>query len=92
MVDVAHHRDHWRACHELVNGLGGNVFLEEGIRELLDEINPISDFSGKKLELAFLDHEMGEIKYDAETAKAKNITYEAPLKVHVQLINSAKYL
>jgi DNA-directed RNA polymerase subunit beta len=62
-------------------------FIEEGIRELLDEISPIEDFSGKKLELKFLDHEMGEIKYDAETAKEKNITYEAPLKVHVQLIN-----
>jgi DNA-directed RNA polymerase subunit beta len=62
-------------------------FIEQGIRELLDEISPIEDFSGKKLELKFLDHEIGEIKYDAETAKAKNITYEAPLKVHVQLIN-----
>jgi len=62
-------------------------FLEEGVRELLDEISPIQDFSNKKLELTFLDHELGEIKYDAETAKAKNITYEAPLKVHVQLVN-----
>ena len=61
-------------------------FVEEGIRDLLDEISPIQDFSGKKLELKFLDHEIGEVKYDAETAKAKNITYEAPLKVHVQLI------
>jgi len=62
-------------------------FLDEGIRELLDEINPISDFSGKKLELHFLEHSFGEPKYDAETCKQKNLTYEAPLKVHVQLIN-----
>jgi len=62
-------------------------FLEEGIKELLDEINPITDFSGKKLELHFLDHAITAPKYDAETAKQKNITYEAPLKVHVQLIN-----
>jgi DNA-directed RNA polymerase subunit beta len=62
-------------------------FVNEGIKELLEEITPISDFSGKKLELHFLKHEMGEPKYDAETSKAKNITYEAPLKVHVQLIN-----
>jgi DNA-directed RNA polymerase subunit beta len=62
-------------------------FLDEGIRELLDEINPISDFSGKKLELQFLEHSIGEPKYDAETCKKKNLTYEAPLKVHVQLIN-----
>jgi len=62
-------------------------FLEEGIRELLDEISPIQDFSGKKLELQFLDHSLGEIKYNAEEAMKKNITFEAPLKVHVQLIN-----
>jgi len=62
-------------------------FLEEGIRDLLDEVSPIQDFSGKKLELHFLEHSLGEIKYNAEEAKNKNITYEAPLKVHVQLIN-----
>ncbi|MBU0668318.1 DNA-directed RNA polymerase subunit beta [Patescibacteria group bacterium] len=62
-------------------------FLEDGIRELLDEITPISDFSGKKLELHFLEHSIGEPKYDAETCKLKNLTYESPLKVHVQLIN-----
>ena len=62
-------------------------FLREGIKDLLEEISPIQDFSGKKLELIFLNHEVGEAKYDAETSKIKNITYEAPLKVHVQLIN-----
>ena len=62
-------------------------FLEEGIGELLEELSPIQDFSGKKLELHFLNHELGEIKYTAQEARHKNITYEAPLKVHVQLIN-----
>ncbi|PIR55332.1 DNA-directed RNA polymerase subunit beta [Candidatus Peregrinibacteria bacterium CG10_big_fil_rev_8_21_14_0_10_36_19] len=62
-------------------------FLNQGIRELLDEVSPIQDFSGKKLELHFLDHSLGEIKYNAEEAKNKNLTFEAPLKVHVQLIN-----
>lgn len=62
-------------------------FLQDGIRELLDEITPIQDFSGKKLELHFLEHSIGEPKYDAETCKLKNLTYESPLKVHVQLIN-----
>ncbi|MBI5753874.1 DNA-directed RNA polymerase subunit beta, partial [Candidatus Peregrinibacteria bacterium] len=64
-----------------------NWFLNEGIRELLDEITPIQDFSGKKLELHFLEHSIAEAKYNAETAKNKNLTYEAALKVHVQLIN-----
>jgi DNA-directed RNA polymerase subunit beta len=62
-------------------------FLENGIRELLDEVSPITDFSGKKLELHFLEHSIDEPKYDPETCKVKNLTYEAPLKVHVQLIN-----
>jgi DNA-directed RNA polymerase subunit beta len=62
-------------------------FLEEGLRELLDEISPIADFSGKKLELHFLEHSIGEPKYQPEEAKSKNLTFEAPLKVHVQLIN-----
>ncbi|MEK7528877.1 MAG: DNA-directed RNA polymerase subunit beta [Patescibacteria group bacterium] len=62
-------------------------FLTEGIRELLDEINPIVDFSGKKLELHLLEHSLGEPKHDPQIAKTKNLTYEAPLKVHVQLIN-----
>ncbi|MFC1810287.1 DNA-directed RNA polymerase subunit beta [Patescibacteria group bacterium] len=62
-------------------------FLEEGLRELLDEISPIADFSGKKLELHFLEHSIGEPKYTPEEAKSKNLSYEAPLKVHVQLIN-----
>ena len=64
-----------------------DTFLNEGLKELLDEVNPIQDFSGKKLELHFLDHSVGESKYDPVTCKYKNLTYEAPLKVHVQLIN-----
>src|SRR3989339_16485 len=53
-------------------------FLDEGSRELLEEISPLSDFSGKKLELHFLEHSIEEAKYDPETAKQKNLTFEAP--------------
>jgi len=62
-------------------------FLEEGLKNLLDEVSPISDFSGKKLELHFLNHSIGEPKYQPREAKSKNLTFEAPLKVHVQLVN-----
>ncbi len=62
-------------------------FLQTGIRDLLDEISPITDFSGKKLELHFLEHSIGEPKHMPSTCRNKNLTYEAPLKVHVQLIN-----
>jgi len=64
-------------------------FLEEGIRELLDEVSPITDFSGKKLELHFLEHSLGEAKHEPDKCRTKNLSYEAPLKVHVQLINKA---
>ncbi len=63
------------------------LFLEEGIRELLDEVTPITDFSNKKIELHFLEHSIDEPKYDPSICSTKNLTYEAPLKVHVQLIN-----
>jgi len=62
-------------------------FLNEGLKELLDEVNPIQDFSGKKLELHFMNHSIGEPKHDPVKCRYKNLTYEAPLKVHVQLIN-----
>lgn len=62
-------------------------FLTEGIRELLEEITPITDFSGKKLELRILGHTFDPAKYDPETCKRRNLTYEAAMKGHVQLIN-----
>ncbi|MFH0837683.1 MAG: DNA-directed RNA polymerase subunit beta [Patescibacteria group bacterium] len=62
-------------------------FLTEGLKELLQEISPITDFSGKKMELHFLSHSLDKSKHDPLTAKRKNLTYEASLKAHVQLIN-----
>ena len=62
-------------------------FMQEGIRELLDEISPITDFSDKKIELHFLDYQFDEPKYSANEAKRKNSNFEAALKVHVQLVN-----
>jgi DNA-directed RNA polymerase subunit beta len=62
-------------------------FLTDGLKELLQEISPITDFSGKKMELHFLNHSLDKPKHDPFTAKRKNLTYEASLKAHVQLIN-----
>lgn len=62
-------------------------FLKEGLRELLDEINPIKDFTGKDLELSFGDYYLDEPKYDEKTSKSKNISYEAPLRSKVNLLN-----
>ncbi len=61
-------------------------FLEKGLRDLLIEINPITDFTGKDLELSFSDYYLDEPKYDEVTAKNKNISYEAPLRCKVKLI------
>lgn len=64
-----------------------NWFLKDGLKELLDEISPIEDFSGKKMALSFLSHEIEEPKYSASQSKRKNITFEAPVKARVQLVN-----
>jgi len=61
-------------------------FLKEGLREILDEISPISDFTGKELELSFGDYYLDEPKYDEVTAKEKNISYDAPLRVEANLL------
>ena len=45
-----------------------NWFVEKGLRELFDEISPIKDFTGKVMELQFLDYEFGEPKYPRRSA------------------------
>ncbi|MCX6765780.1 MAG: DNA-directed RNA polymerase subunit beta [Candidatus Moranbacteria bacterium] len=60
-------------------------FLEKGFKELLDEINPIQDFTGKDLELKLGDYYLDEPKCDELTAKNKNISYEAPFRVKARL-------
>ena len=64
-----------------------NWFLTEGIAELFKEINPITDFIGRDLELNLLDHYLDEPKFDEAESKAKKVTYEAPLRVRTELIN-----
>ncbi|KKP80281.1 MAG: DNA-directed RNA polymerase subunit beta [Candidatus Moranbacteria bacterium GW2011_GWF2_35_39] len=60
-------------------------FLEKGLKEILNEVNPIKDFTEKDLELSFKDYYLDEPKYDEVTAKNKNISFEAPLRCKVQL-------
>ncbi len=62
-------------------------FLETGLKELLKDISPIADWTGKELEVSFLDFKLEESKYGERVAIEKNITYEAPLKVKVSLKN-----
>ncbi|MSQ11045.1 MAG: DNA-directed RNA polymerase subunit beta, partial [Dehalococcoidia bacterium] len=61
-------------------------FKREGLRELFDEINPITDFSGTRMELRFLDYEFRASKYNEAECRARDITYAAPLFVNTQLL------
>ncbi len=61
--------------------------FESGIKELLDEINPIDDFTGNKYSLEFEDYELEEPKIDEQRAKDRNLSYKAPLKCRVKLVN-----
>src|SRR5579884_1285767 len=58
---------------------------ESGLRELFDEISPIVDFTGTRMELRFLDYEFGEPKYSELECREKDMTYSAPLRVDVEL-------
>lgn len=59
-------------------------FIQEGLRELLDEISPIKV---KKFTLIFGDYQLEQPKFDEQTAKDRNITYEGALRVEATLIN-----
>ncbi|WHX25470.1 DNA-directed RNA polymerase subunit beta [Virgibacillus halodenitrificans] len=62
-------------------------FLEEGIREMFKDISPIEDFTGN-LSLEFVDYSLGEPKYPVDESKERDVTYNAPLRVKVRLINN----
>ncbi|MBI4240062.1 DNA-directed RNA polymerase subunit beta [Candidatus Uhrbacteria bacterium] len=62
-------------------------FLDSGLRELLDEVSPIKDFTGRDLELSFLDYYLDEPKFDEKTSLAKNLTYESALWIKTRLAN-----
>lgn len=61
-------------------------FLREGLREMFEDISPIQDFTGN-LVLEFIDYSLGEPKYDVDESKERDVTYAAPLRVKVRLLN-----
>ncbi|MDB4992560.1 MAG: DNA-directed polymerase, beta subunit [Parcubacteria group bacterium] len=61
--------------------------LRDGLKELLQEFSPISDYSNKKFELRIDGFELGDPKGTVEDARDNMRTYEAPLKVSVTLLN-----
>jgi DNA-directed RNA polymerase subunit beta len=63
-----------------------NWFLKEGLQEIFHDISPIQDFTGN-LVLSFENFTLGEPKYTVEECKERDVTYSAPLRVNVRLIN-----
>ena len=66
-----------------------NWFLKEGLHEVFEDVNPISNFTGN-LVLEFVDYklDMDNIKFEVEECKERDATYAAPLKVSVRLQNN----
>ncbi len=62
-------------------------FLDFGLKELLKDISPVSDWTGKELDINFVDFKLDEPKYSERTSIEKNISFESPLKVKVVLKN-----
>ena len=64
-----------------------NWFIEEGLREVFEDISPIKDYADN-LVLEFIDYSISDnAKYEQEECKERDVTYAAPLKVKVRLIN-----
>ena len=61
-------------------------FLEVGLAEIFRDISPIQDFSGNLI-LSFESFALGEPKYDLDECKERDVTYAAPLRVNVRLVN-----
>ncbi len=72
---ISHQTDSWKD------------FVESGLREVFNELNPIDDYSGNKLSLRFKDYYFKQPLEDEKTAKLNLSTYAAPLHVKVELTN-----
>src|SRR3989344_3244851 len=64
-----------------------NDFLTNGIRDVIQEISPIEDFTGKNWTLELGEFTFDKPKYNPEVATLKGVTYDAPLRVKTTLTN-----
>ena len=62
-------------------------FIDEGLKEIFEELSPIEDFTGKKYALSLKEYHFEQPKLTKVQAKNKNLTFEASLKVAAELIN-----
>ena len=61
-------------------------FLDQGLRQLFDELSPIEDFTGKRMELIFGRYRLDVPAYSEHECRQRDLTYAAPLRVTVQLV------
>lgn len=64
-------------------------FVKTGIAQIFKDFSPIKDYSEKKFELEFTSYVLGEPKFSPAHAKENKLSYEAPLKVRVRLVNKS---
>jgi DNA-directed RNA polymerase subunit beta len=62
-------------------------FLEEGLRETIDDISPIEDYTGT-LAVEFGEYEFGEQQFSIQECREKDLTYQAPLSMTVRFVNT----
>ena len=62
-----------------------NWFIKQGIKELFDEVSPITDFAGRDLELYLEDYYLDDPKFDEVVCRERNLTFDAPLRVTARL-------
>ena len=62
-------------------------FLKFGIKDLFEEVSPMTDFTGRDLELYLENYYLDEPKFDEVVCRERNLTFEAPLRVTARLVN-----
>ena len=61
-------------------------FQETGIKQLLEEVSPIKDFTGNRLELNFISYEFREPRFSEQESCRRGLTYSAPLYIRAKLL------
>jgi DNA-directed RNA polymerase subunit beta len=61
-------------------------FMEEGLHAVLEEISPIDDFTGNRLQLTFAGYEFRDPRHSERECRQRDLTYSAPLYVRTQLL------
>lgn len=62
-------------------------FVDQGLGEIFEEINPIEDYTGTKLDMRFKSYRFSEPKMAEAEARANNVSFEAPLMATIELTN-----